>query len=358
MKPSGLRTHWGQAMRWSSDGDSDGVAVVGSAFGMAAPILLGAALGDLEKGFSLAVGSLMVGGIGAHSSFRAQAKTLVLALTPTALAAVVAIAIAGHGVWSQALMVVLAGMAGIVAAIGRPITPMALRFVLFLVVVVGFAEDMPDRLGLLLHMGAGAVWASGLNLVLGAVARAAGYAGKDPAETPHTPWCERFKRWRRALTKLAGWQFALRLILCLAVAGVLLWLWPTHHLHWVALTVALLIEWQIDAFPVRTTQRACGTALGVLATGILIIETPPAWALVVGMALLAGARPLLRTRNYLAYSAVMTPLIILILDAGKPIETGLLIDRLIATLIGAALVIAANLLLQKMIGKTGPAVGA
>ncbi len=349
-KPSGLKTHWIEAFRWSNDADSDWVAILGAALGMAAPILLGAALGDLETGFSLAIGGLMVGGIGAHSSFRAQFRTLIAALFPTALAATVAVGVAGYGASSDAAMVLLAGAAGLVAALGRPVTPMTMRFILFLVVAVGVAEDMPDRLGLLMAMGAGALWSSAVNLTLGAVARAAGFAGRDPTETPHASWRERLKRWRHALSRLAGWQFALRLMLCLAIAGALRFVWPAHHLHWVALTVALLIEWQIDAFPVRTTQRAFGTALGVLATGVLVIETPPAWALVAGMAMLAGVRPLLRTRNYLAYSAVMTPLIILILDAGQPIDVGLLIDRLIATLIGAGLVVGVNILFQKLAG--------
>src|SRR5262249_21177753 len=154
---------------------------------------------------------------------------------------------------------------------------------------------------------------------------------------------QKLARWRRSLRRLSGWQYALRLALCLAVASALRWLWPDHHLHWIALTVALLIERQIDAFPVRTTQRALGTIVGVLASGLLLSVKPPVWALVSGIAVLASMRPFLRVRNYLAYSAVMTPLIITILDAGKPLDAGVLIDRLIATLIGGSLVIGANL---------------
>jgi uncharacterized membrane protein YccC len=116
--------------------------------------------------------------------------------------------------------------------------------------------------------------------------------------------------------------------------------------------VALLAEWQIDAFPVRTIQRVLGAAVGVLATGLLFVYTPPAWTLVAVMGVLAGLRPLLRARNYLAYTAAMTPLIILPLDAGQAPGLGVLIDRLVATLIGAELVIATNLLFKKIIGKT------
>jgi hypothetical protein len=140
-------------------------------------------------------------------------------------------------------------------------------------------------------------------------------------------------------------------MICLSLAGLMRSLWPSHHLHWIALTVALLAEWQIDAFPVRTTQRALGAVVGVLATGILLVAPVPGWALIAAMGVLAGLRPLLRARNYLAYSAVMTPLIILVLDAGRAPELGILIDRLVATLIGASLVIAVNLTFRKLLGK-------
>ena len=52
------------------------------------------------------------------------------------------------------------------------------------------------------------------------------------------------------------------------------------------------------------------------------------------------------------YAVAMTPLIILLLDAGQVPGLGVLIDRLVATLVGAALVIATNLLFMNIIGKT------
>ena len=51
---------------------------------------------------------------------------------------------------------------------------------------------------------------------------------------------------------------------------------------------------------------------------------------------------MLRGTNYLAYSAAMTPLIVLIVDGGRAPESGLLLDRLVATVLGAALVVGAN----------------
>ncbi len=343
------KSHLAQAFRWTAAAETDWVAILASALGMAVPILLGAAAGRAALGLGVAVGSLLVGGVGAFASARAQAKALVAALVPAGAAAALAVAIAGHGWASDAGVVVLAGAAGLIAAMGRPIAPMAIRFILLLVITVAVAETSADRGGLLLPITAGALWTSLLSLAIGALARAAGYASAGGERAPSLMLRERLTRWRRALTRLAGWQYALRLTICLAIAGFMRWLWPGHHLHWIALTVALLAEWQIDAFPVRTTQRALGAALGVLATGALILAPPPDWALVACMGVLAGLRPLLRARNYLAYSAVMTPLIILVLDAGRAPEVGILFDRLAATLIGAGLVIAVNLLLFRKV---------
>jgi Fusaric acid resistance protein-like len=321
---------------------------------MAVPILLGATMGELALGFGMAVGSLLVGGVGANRDRRAQGRAVLAALVPAAAASVIAISVAGHGWMSDAAVALLAGAAGLLAAMGRPVAPMAIRFILLLVITITVAENIADRAGLLFLIAVGAFWTAAVSLLLGALARARRRRHDLPEETapPASSLRQRLTRWRRALTRLAGWQYALRLMLCLGVAGLLRWLWPDHHLHWIALTVALLAEWQIEAFPVRTTQRALGAAAGVLATGLLLVYTPPASVLVAVMGVLAGLRPLLRARNYLAYTAAMTPLIILLLDGGRPPGLGVLIDRLVATLIGAALVIATNLLFKKLIAKT------
>jgi uncharacterized membrane protein YccC len=115
------------------------------------------------------------------------------------------------------------------------------------------------------------------------------------------------------------------------------------------MTVALLMERPIESFPVRTTQRAVGTTLGVAITDLIGAHTLPVWLLVGASGLLAAARPLLRARNYLLYSVVMTPLVIVILDAGRPAPPDVLLERLLATLIGAALVIGANLAFGRLL---------
>jgi uncharacterized membrane protein YccC len=52
------------------------------------------------------------------------------------------------------------------------------------------------------------------------------------------------------------------------------------------------------------------------------------------VAVLAVLRPLLKVRNYMLYSAVMTPLVLILLGSGNPITPDVIAYRLIDTLIG------------------------
>ena len=172
------------------------------------------------------------------------------------------------------------------------------------------------------------------------------------AEVPRSPAKpiatirQKYACWRRSLRSLAAWSYPIRLVLCLAIAALIDIGWPGHHFHWIGLTVAILTQRQFELVPVKTTQRALGTLIGVGIAGITLRSGLPSWAFAGVIGCLVGARPLLRVKNYLAYSAVMTPLIILIIDAGRAPYSGLLVDRLVATLIGDALVVGTNLLLR------------
>ncbi len=341
------------AFRWSADKSVDWADILAAGIGMAGPVLLGAATNHLPAGLAASVGSMMAARPGTIQNGQSRPAELKVALASAIAAPVAAALAAGHDWLSDAAVTLLAGGAALIGGFSRPFAAATTRFILFLLIAIPVAEGAESRQGLLLMMFAGALWNVLVSRFLGALTRAGRGHGNPPApSTASQPTAaQKFRRWRRSLRHLSGWQYALRLTLCLGVAGTLRWLWPDHHLHWIALTVALLTERQIDAFPVRTTQRALGTILGVLATSLLLSDPPPVWALVIGIGVLAGARPLLRVRNYLAYSAVMTPLIIVIMDAGQPPEAAVLIDRLIATLIGAGLVIGANLIFGKALAE-------
>jgi uncharacterized membrane protein YccC len=145
------------------------------------------------------------------------------------------------------------------------------------------------------------------------------------------------------LATAGGWIYALRLTACLSCAVVIREATPQHHYSWIAVAVALLTQRQGDGLVVKVLQRAMGVAAGVMATEAIASRPLPGWALVAIIATLAATSPWLRKRSYVAYTAATTPLILLLTSGGGTIAQGLLIDRLVATLIAAGLVIMAFL---------------
>ena len=343
------RAHLAEALHWSRQPEVELVEALAAGLGMAVPLLVAATMGQLAPGLAAAFGSLLASGVGAGTSAKAQARELASTLVIAALAAIAAALAAGRGWLTDTILVGLAMLTAIFGGFSRPSAVAAIRFVLFLIIVVNAADAMPQRGGFLLLAAAGALWTAVLSLLLGALWRKSGRVGAPNAyaTTSAATRAQKYSRWRRSLRNLSGWQYTLRLGLCLGVAGVLRSLWPEHHFYWIALTVALLTQRQVEALPIRTTQRALGTALGALAAGLFLVFHPPLWGLIACIGLLAAARPLLRSRNYLAYSAAMAPLVMLLLDGSAPLHLGLLRDRLVATLIGAGLVLAANRVFRK-----------
>jgi uncharacterized membrane protein YccC len=76
-------------------------------------------------------------------------------------------------------------------------------------------------------------------------------------------------------------------------------------------------------------QRMTGSLYGVVGAAVLTAFDLSALPLALTMVMLAGLTAWLRLRNYLTYTAAMTPLITLFLDAERLIEVGLPVDRLV-----------------------------
>lgn len=316
---------------------------------IAGPMVAGIAAGDIGPGASAAIGGFMMGGLGSPTRAREHRREIALVFAIVVAAIVAAALIAGER-HEPLVLVILAGGAALFGGVSRFAAIVAMRFVLFLVLTSFVMIDSGHAASTGIMVALGAAWAGVVNVAISALAP---HRPAPPPAQSH-PRGQRLKRWRASLKRLAGWQFALRLVACLAAAGAIRAHWPEHHFHWIAITVALLTERSLERFPVRVTQRAVGTLVGVIAAGLVYWLNPPQWALAAVIAVLAAARAPLRTANYLAYTVVQTPLVLLILDAGQRQGFELLGDRLVATLIGAALVLAANELLL-LAGASKPA---
>ena len=117
--------------------------------------------------------------------------------------------------------------------------------------------------------------------------------------------------------------------------------------HWLAITTILTLQPHFSATWIRAAERVGGTlAGGILAALIgLVCITPLAISLT--MVQLALAAFAIRGVNYSAFIAVLTPMIVLLIEQIAPGESARLVafSRIFFTLAGGLLAIAANLLL-------------
>jgi hypothetical protein len=339
-----------EALSWSPATATDSRNLAVAALGMMVPVLAGLAFGRLETGFTIGLGAMLLtdapSASDASSAPATERPSPLSAILPAALAVVLATLICG-GAWTDPIMVVLAGAAASVSGYSRPVGVAAIRFIIYLVLSVTVLQSAGDhRSAAALIFGLGALWNILVRyLLVRPDTQETAKSETAPKGRQPTP-AQRRAYWRRTLRTLSGWQFPIRIVAGLGVASVLRQLWPTHHYGWIVLTVALLTQRPIEHLPVKTIQRGLGTAAGVGLTWAIVTSTSAPVMLALVICVLAIAASVARARNYMVYAAISTPVILLVLDFGKPIQTSLLTDRLVATVLGAAIVISANVVLD------------
>jgi hypothetical protein len=342
--------HIAEVLGWTSHAPVGWRVMIGAAIGVAVPATIGMLTGRPAIGFAVAMGAMLFGGPDSaeqgseqgaerRSLFGVFASAVFVGLAPP-----IASLCAGWN-WGDVVAIAITALLAAVSGYSRPFAVAAMRFIVFLVMsmsIVSQPGGAPGGVALLL--GLGAIWGALLRVALRpAKGRAPAPAPAAEAVAVRNPtYRQRLARLKRVLRTAEGWQYPIRLTLALGLSSIVRHLWPDQHSAWVLVTAVLLVERQPEAMPVKTSQRALGVVLGVTLTGLLLVEVRSQLAIVALVCLLATLRPWLRARNYLAYSAVMTPLILLVMDLGTPIGGTVLIDRLIATLLGAAIVIAVN----------------
>lgn len=310
--------------------------------GLAGPLAVGVMAGHVQAATAAALGGLALGGGAKGKTPREQALDLFYGLTAGSAAMLTGAALAGHNLAAAFSIPLLAAAAGLIGSISMPLVRAATRYILYTIIAANLAAPGTQPLGVMLLFLLGACWTAALSLVLRPLFKAVGGG-------PHPPIAanglqlhkytarQRLRRWRKSLARLSGWQYVMRISSCLAAAAALEWIWPLHHEYWVSITVVIVVQRNLQTALARAFHRAAGTVLGVLLISLLLLASPPLWALLLIIAALAAARPILLETNYTAYAAVMTPLVILLLDFGQDPSWAAVVDRLAATLAGCAL---------------------
>ncbi|MFJ4368520.1 FUSC family protein [Streptomyces chartreusis] len=150
---------------------------------------------------------------------------------------------------------------------------------------------------------------------------------------------------RNVALSAASWRYGLRLALCIGIAQVLVSIIAVPRSYWVALTITFVLKPDFGSVFSRALLRALGTVAGLVIAAAVLAEVPRGWWDVPVLLILAPLVPALTPRGYGYQTAAITPVILLLSDVLNRQGTGLLLPRLVDSLIGCAIALVAGYLL-------------
>ncbi|MHB8816267.1 MAG: FUSC family protein, partial [Steroidobacteraceae bacterium] len=140
----------------------------------------------------------------------------------------------------------------------------------------------------------------------------------------------------------AAFRHALRTAVCLAVAVWIGRLLGLSHGYWIPMTVAIVLRAEYGSNFSYGLLRVAGTVMGLLLTTALLHFLPPGpWVRLAVMAVFCACFRYFGTVHYGVAVTALTGMVVLLLAlAGEPAEPTM-VSRLIATVVGSAMALAA-----------------
>ncbi|WP_240036788.1 FUSC family protein [Leifsonia flava] len=163
----------------------------------------------------------------------------------------------------------------------------------------------------------------------------------------------------RAYRDAAVWINIAQLVLGSAVAGSIALLAGVGHPTWAVVSVVAVVPPpRAPHSASRSVHRIIGTVIGVGVSAAVLLPDPPAVVIVLVIAVCQFAAEILVGRNYGAALVFVTPLALSIshLASTAPVP-GLLLDRVIATTLGATVGLLAVLTARFATRRSDPAAG-
>lgn len=181
-------------------------------------------------------------------------------------------------------------------------------------------------------------------------------ARPDRPTRPRLTFAERFDLWfDGVIAGPAAWRHALRMAVCMAIAETATQIFPLERSYWLALTVATVLKPDFGSVFARAVQRGGGTLVGaVVGAGVLALH-PGGWVVVVFAAAVAFLLPITQVRQYGMFTTTLTPLVIILLEAGHVAGWDLLVARVVDTVVACAIVLVFGYLLWP--GSRKPKIG-
>ena len=296
---------------------------------------MGELVGHVELGLVASLGGLaVINEVYENSELWQIFINLEYAIIFSTAAFITGMAIAGVSLFSLAMLPVVIFIVSTIGEINRKLIKNSTRFIVFLIIGYHFQATKDTFHILSSNFLFGTMWTSLVLLLLKMMLK-----NRVPVPEPPKKYTvdQYLRRWIKSLSHFQGWQFPVRITLCILVAQIIRYFVNGHHSYWILLTIALVTQHNIDNQPARIRNRGLGTLIGVCVSFLLVYFPVPFYLLIIIVAFLASLRVLFRETNYLLYAAVMTPLVLILLDFGQMSSITVLADRLIATLIGCAI---------------------
>jgi hypothetical protein len=328
-----------ESLTWPSENKTNLSQVVIATLGLAVPVAVGALFGQAQAGSVAALGGLALSNQGISAKFSENLYRLVYAIAIGILAFMLGSSLSGNGILSLVLVPSIVLIAAVVGGISRPLIRLTTLFILFFIIATRFGGN---PLFIAFFFSLGAIWTALLSLIVRPIFQKF-IVNEKPQTTNQQPSSPRYSakqllnHWKKSLHRFAGWQYAVRITSCIIVAELIKIIWPYQHGYWILLTVAIVVQRDITKLLPRMFQRGAGTFIGVILSSLFVFFVPAPWLLVLIIGALAAARIALRETNYLAYAAVMTPLVIILLDFGKASSWETILDRLLSTIVGCVI---------------------
>ena len=309
--------------------------IIAAVLSMVSPILIGQMAGQIHPALISSLGSLaLINEVYEGSEPRQTLVNLIYAAVFSTAAFMIGAAIAGTAIFSLVTLPLVIFAISTIGLINRQSIKNSVRSIVFL--IIGYHFELTGKIYLVASAFflAGTLWTALILLATKLISKDRGTPIKPSKKYTVRQY---LNHWIKSLSSFKGWQFPLRITLCITAAQILRYFIPGHHSYWILLTIALVTQYNMDNQLKRIRDRGIGTLLGVCFSFAFVYFNISVHILIPVIAVLASLRVIFRETDYLIYAAVMTPLIIILLDFGNISSAVVLADRLIATIIGGLL---------------------
>lgn len=325
---------------WSNNATVSPAKIVIATLSFTVPIILGTYLHNIAVGAGMAIASYLIGTDPLPESIKEKLKALSIDIFSLALATYIGILFVSNDLETKAAFWFLVAGVALAGSFSKAMARLSSLFIVMLIIARNLGQHGADPAKSSILFLIGSVWIVLLILFLEPVID---YFTVTKTATPETKAVQdpQFKHlwhhWKNSLTHLSGWLYTIRLISCMIAAEICLYFWPNQHSYWIFLTIAIVVHRNPREALLRKIQRSLGTLVGIVLASFLLIWQPPTWLVIILIAVLAGARPVVKAKNYAAYCLLITPLVMLLLDLHQPPTLNVLADRLLAAFLGSAI---------------------